>query len=84
MYKLTKEKINKDFNPRPREEGDILNFQILTTRNDFNPRPREEGDTKRKTFMYGMQYFNPRPREEGDFVHQIGYAQKNVFQSTPS
>ena len=35
----------RDFNPRPREEGDgytgIYWFKII----DFNPRPREEGDS---------------------------------------
>ena len=33
-----------DFNPRPREEGDILPKHGNATRNHFNPRPREEGD----------------------------------------
>ena len=33
-----------NFNPRPREEGDLLKggYNELTT--NFNPRPREEGD----------------------------------------
>ncbi len=38
----------KNFNPRPREEGD---GRYLRTKggavNDFNPRPREEGDKAR-------------------------------------
>gem|GEM_PF-1607813 len=33
-----------DFNPRPREEGDICVLCHRTHRRYFNPRPREEGD----------------------------------------
>ena len=32
------------FNPRPREEGDIIKIPRITSIIDFNPRPREEGD----------------------------------------
>ena len=33
-----------DFNPRPREEGDIRADKNSFWISDFNPRPREEGD----------------------------------------
>ena len=33
-----------DFNPRPREEGDLFENGRLAFATDFNPRPREEGD----------------------------------------
>ena len=33
-----------DFNPRPREEGDISEICSPYLHGDFNPRPREEGD----------------------------------------
>ena len=33
-----------DFNPRPREEGDLADILYLCTAYNFNPRPREEGD----------------------------------------
>ena len=33
------------FNPRPREEGDLVLLKDVLFVNDFNPRPREEGDT---------------------------------------
>ena len=33
-----------DFNPRPREEGDIINLGCIQWGINFNPRPREEGD----------------------------------------
>ena len=32
------------FNPRPREEGDLLRERFYKPRRYFNPRPREEGD----------------------------------------
>ena len=34
----------RDFNPRPREEGDYRRIQDSERLGDFNPRPREEGD----------------------------------------
>ena len=35
-----------DFNPRPREEGDLYHFSVIKCELvHFNPRPREEGDT---------------------------------------
>ena len=36
---------NGYFNPRPREEGDVLVFGFVMRFFNFNPRPREEGDT---------------------------------------
>ena len=32
------------FNPRPRQEGDIVTHPVSAGRGHFNPRPREEGD----------------------------------------
>ena len=37
-------KHGRNFNPRPREEGDELVDIRLEFCNYFNPRPREEGD----------------------------------------
>ena len=37
----------KNFNPRPREEGDRSGDGDILTVLYFNPRPREEGDTRR-------------------------------------
>ena len=34
------------FNPRPREEGDLLWHVRISFEFNFNPRPREEGDKK--------------------------------------
>ena len=34
----------KNFNPRPREEGDPAPARGSAKPKDFNPRPREEGD----------------------------------------
>ena len=56
----------RDFNPRPREEGDgSANDDGERTRY-FNPRPREEGDAVAHTGTVSDVDFNPRPREEGD------------------
>ena len=34
----------RDFNPRPREEGDNWDIMLILVIFNFNPRPREEGD----------------------------------------
>ena len=34
-----------NFNPRPREEGDVAHTGTVSDVGNFNPRPREEGDT---------------------------------------
>ena len=36
--------VPRDFNPRPREEGDYIFRDSAALSGDFNPRPREEGD----------------------------------------
>ena len=36
--------LETDFNPRPREEGDLVSKKLTTAVDNFNPRPREEGD----------------------------------------
>ena len=56
----------KDFNPRPREEGDVTMSGVIVNGINFNPRPREEGDCKLYDGFVNVGYFNPRPREEGD------------------
>ena len=55
-----------DFNPRPREEGDLCLCVICVIVLYFNPRPREEGDYRQQAVYQLMCDFNPRPREEGD------------------
>ena len=36
----------KNFNPRPHEEGDTIEFSTSIEARNFNPRPHEEGDRK--------------------------------------
>ena len=55
-----------DFNPRPREEGDVPATRSAEMSGNFNPRPREEGDYGDGKVSAGLGDFNPRPREEGD------------------
>ena len=67
-----KQQAYQHFNPRPREEGDAVNYSYCKTVCDFNPRPREEGDEPALREQSPAQNFNPRPREEGDlgrFLH---------------
>ena len=63
--------ITHDFNPRPREEGDIVSVEDISTEGDFNPRPREEGDIVSVEDISTEGDFNPRPREEGDFAKAL-------------
>ena len=56
-----------NFNPRPREEGDRINFIKMMSLKNFNPRPREEGDERYSYPQLSQVNFNPRPREEGDY-----------------
>ena len=39
--------IKRNFNPRPRKEGDIMYIGITDYVFYFNPRPRKEGDVMR-------------------------------------
>ena len=57
-----------DFNPRPREEGDLFHCLYYTALLYFNPRPREEGDGWGAAVKGQPPNFNPRPREEGDLA----------------
>ena len=58
-----------DFNPRPREKGDLQCSAIDGYTKDFNPRPREKGDFILTLNKYWDINFNPRPREKGDIIH---------------
>ena len=58
----------RDFNPRPREEGDARQSIRQFYTRYFNPRPREEGDQTLLLQLSEHSYFNPRPREEGDIM----------------
>ena len=72
------------FNPRPREEGDLLISKNVPRNKNFNPRPREEGDTVDDKTKAVIADFNPRPREEGDVIFLNTLCCIILFQSTPS
>ena len=55
-----------NFNPLPREEGDLQELLIINTIEYFNPLPREEGDALSLIDCIYAEHFNPLPREEGD------------------
>ena len=40
-----------NFNPRPREEGDINSSSVVMFTRYFNPRPREEGDYEERGYF---------------------------------
>ena len=61
---------NANFNPRPREEGDVAHTGTVSDVGNFNPRPREEGDNTALLQARSLKHFNPRPREEGDQFSQ--------------
>ena len=73
-----------DFNPRPREEGDVILGLDFVKKDNFNPRPREEGYMRFISADKNSFYFNPRPREEGDFNINAFLYPDFLFQSTPS
>ena len=66
--KSIKDFIAKNFNPRPRKEGDLLQWRRGVYNVDFNPRPRKEGDYLMTISIIQQFHFNPRPRKEGDYV----------------
>ncbi len=70
-YVKTKPVSTIDFNPRPREEGDMTEFSHILRCFDFNPRPREEGDHEGILDINKIVNFNPRPREEGDATNYL-------------
>ena len=57
----------RDFNPRPRKEGDHSQPYNTPRSFHFNPRPRKEGDPTWGRSALNYVHFNPRPRKEGDF-----------------
>ena len=59
---------SRNFNPRPREKGDIVINGSWRYPSNFNPRPREKGDFLWQTRAYRSWNFNPRPREKGDYL----------------
>ena len=73
----------RDFNPRPREEGDDFELEKKAKFTHFNPRPREEGDRVRRCLGNGGRNFNPRPREEGDDIADSGRTEETYFNPRP-
>ena len=57
---------NRNFNPRPRKEGDSALSASGYCHSNFNPRPRKEGDIVLIGGVIHHMHFNPRPRKEGD------------------
>ena len=52
---------SSNFNPRPREEGDLYLRLCRTGNGDFNPRPREEGDFAKQNYTMLDNLFQSTP-----------------------
>ena len=53
------------FNPRPREEGDLVILYFQDKGAYFNPRPRKEGDGRQYTAMTEQPKFQSTPSQRG-------------------
>ena len=51
----------KDFNPRPRKEGDAEQKMGMAASLDFNPRPRKEGDLLSESMTSCVFLFQSTP-----------------------
>ena len=56
----------KDFNPRPRKEGDARQEALQTWKQAFQSTPSQRGRQARLVPVRLGKDFNPRPRKEGD------------------
>ena len=74
---------SRNFNPRPREEGDRQRLYRVLSAVYFNPRPREEGDRAYLRLHRRVKNFNPRPREEGDSAVDFGFRVAFYFNPRP-
>ena len=57
---------NANFNPRPREEGDVSPATATLSKGDFNPRPREEGEAN----LYNDYLYFEAKYHISDIFHQ--------------
>ena len=80
---LTSSAEMKNFNPRPREEGDLRPSCRGFAGAYFNPRPREEGDKAITYRLFALSHFNPRPRKEGDEIRNTACRRHLDFNPRP-
>ena len=83
VTRMTNQRLNKCFNPRPRMEGDLVVFIRVIDFQGFNPRPRMEGDPVILIFSFPWGCFNPRPRMEGDIRYRNGSRRHGRFNPRP-
>ena len=76
-------KMQNDFNPRPRKEGDQGRLGLCCRGQNFNPRPRKEGDAvfKKGKLNFGISIHALVKR--ATHSHLITF-RDSLFQSTPS
>ena len=73
----------RNFNPRPRKEGDIRPNDFTKPFGNFNPRPRKEGDKPNLASPATPYHFNPRPRKEGDLTAFSLLSAREYFNPRP-
>ena len=71
--------MQKNFNPRPRKEGDLPPLVSVKSSVHFNPRPRKEGDAANTAIIKVYCHFNPRPRKEGDVLSEVSVYSKSYI-----
>ena len=75
----------KNFNPRPRKEGDSSLCNSGRSGGYFNPRPRKEGDDSISQMMFLSCLFQSTPSQRGRPLVSLSILYRTfVFQSTPS
>ena len=79
----TKLRLHRDFNPRPREGGDVRTYEGSTSNCISIHAPREGATSASIRPLSGSIHFNPRPPRGGrhHIYDQLRYV--CIFQSTP-
>ena len=73
-----------DFNPRPREEGDAVDFNLLVTCSLFQSTPSRRGRPQRRKAYNYCKTFQSTPSRRGRLHRYAQYSIAALFQSTPS
>ena len=71
-----------DFNPHPREGGDVVDRCNCISQSDFNPHPRE-GVTSLQVFLHPVIHISIHTPAKGVTIRQKPLHCRKRFQSTP-
>ena len=73
----------KDFNPRPREGGDLPDAEVSFLTGISIHAPARGATFADQFLWYCCVYFNPRPREGGDLAFYPSFPLKKYFNPRP-